>query len=162
MKKVLLSELLLVLLLLLTIGVLLYRRDPDEHVTQKDILELIEQMNQGEMKEAGPLSIKRVFSLEKADYEYMIYFEPAESMDVREFFFVKGDKNAVEEAEKAMKERLSSLMTAFDHYGELQMERLNKAVIYKNKNYAFYLTSDDPDAWMRKINKVLGVSYGIQ
>ena len=162
MKKVIISELLLVFLLALTIGVVLYRKDPREDISRESVEELVESLQKGELKKAGPLEIKRHFSLEGSDYEYILYYTAQESMDVREFLFVKGEKDVSDTAEKAMEERLASQMNAFDHYGEKQMELLNKAVIWQNGPYAFFLVAEDPDAWMKKINDLLEVSHGIQ
>ncbi|MBQ8815571.1 MAG: DUF4358 domain-containing protein [Lachnospiraceae bacterium] len=157
-KNVLLVEFALILLLIGVMTLLLYEKDPRPDVTQAEVVEMFESIaGDASVTPGGTLRIRRVFGLNAADYDLIVYYTPKETMDVCEFLLVRADESAIGAVKSAMESRVASQLAAFDHYGEHQTELLNKAVIRQFGDYICLIVSETPDAWLAAVKALLEV-----
>lgn len=157
-RQVLAVELALVLLLVGVMTLLLYQKDPRPDVTEAEVIEMFESVaGDASVTPAGTLRIRRVFGLNAADYDLIVYYTPAETMDVCEFLLIRTTESNMEAVQTAMENRVASQLAAFDHYGEHQTELLNKAVIRQFGNYICLIVSEEPDEWLNAVKALLEV-----
>ena len=158
MRRVIMAEALLVLLLAGVMLLLLYRKPPRTDAGEQEVKDMFETIAEGVSVAPGDaLRIRRIFGLEASDYELAVYYTPVETMDVCEFFLVRGSDAAQDAAVKAMEERLASQKAAFDGYGEHQCELLDKAVIWQDGSYACLIVSETPQEWLAAVKELLEV-----
>lgn len=158
MKKVIAVELALVLLLAGVMSFLLYQKDPRSDVTEAEVIELFETVSgDAPVSLAGTLRLRRSFGLNAAEYDLVVYYAPAEALDVCEFLLIRADESQLAAVQSAMENRIASQLAAFDHYGELQTELLNKAVVQQFGNYLCLIVSDEPDQWLNAVKALLEV-----
>lgn len=158
MKKVIAVELALVLLLVGVMSLLLYQKDPRPDVTGAEVKEMVESLDgDGILTAAGTLRLRRAFGLNAADHDLVVYYMPGASMDVCEFLLIRTGEGNLEAVQAAMENRIASQIAAFDHYGEKQIELLNKAVIRQYGNYLCLIVSDHPDEWLAAVEALLEV-----
>ena len=156
--RVLLTEFVLILLLAGVMTLLLYEKDPRPDVTDTEVVEMFESIAEdASVLPGGTLRLRRVFGLNAADYDLMVYYMPKETMDVCEFLLIRADESSIDGVRSAMKARVASQLAAFDHYGEHQTELLNKAVIESFGNYICLIVSETPDEWLTAVKALLEV-----
>ena len=157
-RRVLLTEFVLILLLAGVMTLLLYEKDPRPDVTDTEVVEMFESIAEdASVLPSGTLRLRRVFGLNAADYDLMVYYMPKETMDVCEFLLIRADESSIDGVRSAMKARVASQLAAFDHYGEHQTELLNKAVIESFGNYICLIVSETPDEWLTAVKALLEV-----
>ena len=157
-RRVLLTEFVLILLLAGVMTLLLYEKDPRPDVTDTEVGEMFESIAEdASVLPGGTLRLRRVFGLNAADYDLMVYYMPKETMDVCEFLLIRADESSIDGVRSAMKARVASQLAAFDHYGEHQTELLNKAVIESFGNYICLIVSATPDEWLTAVKALLEV-----
>lgn len=158
LRRVLAVELTLVLLLAVVMTLLLYQKDPRPDVTETEVVEIFASMAEdASVLPGGTLRLRRVFGLNAADYDLMVYYMPKETMDVCEFLLIRADASTIDGVRTAMEDRIASQLAAFDHYGEHQTELLNKAVIESFGNYICLIVSETPDEWLTAVKALLEV-----
>ncbi len=158
MKKVIAVELALVLLLVGVMSLLLYQKTPRADVTEAEVNEMFESIvGDTSVTPGGTLRLRRVFGLNAADHDLVVYYTPVESMDVCEFLLIRTDESRIAEVQRAMENRIASQLAAFEHYGELQTELLGKAVIRQFGNYLCLIVSEEPDEWLAAVKSLLEV-----
>lgn len=158
MKKVIVVELALVLLLAVTMTLLLHQREPRADVTEAEVIEMFESIaGDASVSPAGALRLRRVFGLNAADYDLVVYYMPVETMDVCEFLLIRADEGAALSVQTAMENRIASQLAAFEHYGEHQTELLNKALIRQYGDYLCLIVSEKPDEWLAAVKALLEV-----
>ena len=158
MRPVLAAELTLVLLLVGVMTLLLYQKNPRPDVTKAEVIEMFESVaGDASVTSSGTLRIRRVFGLNAADYDLIVYYMPAETMDVCEFMLIRADESNIAEVQTAMENRVASQLAAFNHYGEHQTELLNKAGIRQFGDYICLIVSETPDAWLTAVKALLEV-----
>ena len=137
---------------------LLYQKDPRPDVTETEVVEMFESMAEdASVLPGGTLRLRRVFGLNAADYDLMVYYMPKETMDVCEFLLIRADESTIDSVRSAMETRIASQLAAFDHYGEHQTELLNEAVIESFGNYICLIVSETPDKWLTAVKTLLEV-----
>ena len=157
-RSLLLTEALLILLLMVVMTLLLYQKDPRPDVTETEVVEMFESMAEdASVLPGGTLRLRRVFGLNAADYDLMVYYMPKETMDVCEFLLIRADESTIDSVRSAMETRIASQLAAFDHYGEHQTELLNEAVIESFGNYICLIVSETPDEWLTAVKALLEV-----
>lgn len=158
MKKVIAVELALVLLLIGVMTTLLYQREPRTDVTESEVHTMFESIKgDAPVTEAGNLRIRRIFGLNAADYDLIVYYTPVDSMDVCEFLLIRTSKDQLSYVETALEGRLQSQLTAFDNYGFKQIALLEKAVIRQYGDYICLIVSEEPETWLLAVEELLGV-----
>ena len=158
MKKVILPELALILLLAGMMFLLLYQKEPRADVTTTQVHAAFDTLAEDAgLSSAGNLRIRRTFDLNAEDYELIVYYTSEDSMNVCEFFIIRTDESNLADIQIALEERVSSQLLAFENYGELQTELLNKAVIEKYGNYICLIVADDPQTWLDALKTLLEV-----
>ena len=156
--SILLVEFALVLLLVGVMTLLLYQKAPRPDVTEAEVVEMFESVAGGaSVAPGGTLRIRRVFGLNAADYDLVVYYTPKETMDVCEFLLVRTDEGNIAAVQAAMENRVASQLAAFDHYGEHQVELLNKSVIRQYGDYICLIVSEEPDKWLNAVKALLEV-----
>lgn len=158
MKKVIAVELALVLLLVGVMTVLLYQKTPRADVTEAAVVEMFESIvGDASVTPGGTLRLRRVFGLNAAEHDLVVYYTPVESMEVCEFLLIRTDESRTGEVLTAMGDRIASQLAAFDNYGDRQTELLNKAVIRQFGNYLCLIVSEEPEAWLDAVKALLEV-----
>lgn len=158
MKKVFAVELALILLLVGVMSVLLYQKTPRTDVTEEDVTKMFESIaGDASVTPGGALRLRRVFGLNAAEHDLVVYYTPVESMDVCEFLLIRTDESRVGEVLTAMEARIASQLAAFENYGELQTELLKKAEIRQFGNYLCLIVSEEPDVWLNAVKALLEV-----
>ncbi len=158
MKRVMMAEAALLLLLAGVMAILLYRRTPRPDVTEAEVKNMFESVaGDASVLPAGTLRIRRVFGLNAADYDLIVYYTPAETMDVCEFLLVRADEGQLAGVKSAMEARIASQLAAFEHYGESQTELLNRAQIRQFGNYLCLIVAENPESWLSAVRELLEV-----
>lgn len=96
-------------------------------------------------------SLKRFFSLNPSDYEEVILFTPASSMDVKELMIIKlKDSIQIDLVETAIESRITKQIESFSGYGPEQCALLDDYVLKIKNNYIFYSVGEQSED-MKKI-----------
>lgn len=96
-------------------------------------------------------SLKRFFSLNPSDYEEVILFTPASSMDVKELMIIKlKDSTQIDLVETAIESRITKQIESFSGYGPEQCALLDDYVLKIKNNYIFYSVGEQSED-MKKI-----------
>jgi hypothetical protein len=158
MKKVIFAELALILLLAGVMALLLYQKDPRTDVTEKEVHTMFATVKgDAPVNGAGALQIRRIFGLNAADHDLIVYYAPIDSMDVCEFILIRTDEGNLPSVKKALEDRLASQLEAFTNYGQDQTNLLNKAIIWENGNYLCLIVSEEPHSWLDAVKALLEV-----
>lgn len=158
MKKVFAVELALVLLLVGVMSLLLYQKDPRSDVTEAEVVELVESIaDDTSVTPGGTLRLRRAFGLNEVEHDLVVYYMPADSMNVDEFLLIRTDESRIDEVQTAMENRIASQLAAFNNYGDLQTECLNKAIIRQFGNYLCLIVSEEPEVWLDAVKALLEV-----
>lgn len=96
-------------------------------------------------------SLKRFFSLNPADYEEVILFTPASSMDVKELMIIKlKNSDQIDLVETAIESRIDKQLQSFSGYGPEQCALLDDYVLKIKNDYIFYAVGEKSED-MKKI-----------
>lgn len=96
-------------------------------------------------------SLKRFFSLNPSDYEEVILFTPASSMDVKELMIIKlKDSTQIDLVETAIESRITKQIESFSGYGPEQCALLDDYILKIKNNYIFYSVGEQSED-MKKI-----------
>ena len=114
MKKVIAVEFLLVLLLVGVMTLLLYKKEPRSNVTEAEVHTMFASVvGDAPVTEAGSLRIRRVFDLNAADYDMIVYYTPVETMDVCEFILIRTNEANASAAKTALEQGREMAEAAF-------------------------------------------------
>lgn len=84
-------------------------------------------------------SLKRFFSLNSSDYEQVILFSPASSMNVEEILIIKlKSPDQVDLIESAIENRVDKQLQSFSGYAPEQCALLEDYIFKVSGNYIFY------------------------
>jgi hypothetical protein len=106
---------------------------------------------------AGNLQIRRIFGLNAADHDLIVYYAPVDSMDVCEFILIRTDEANLSTVRKAFEDRLTSQLEAFTNYGQKQTDLLTNAIIWEEGNYLCFIVSEEPYRWLDAVKALLEV-----
>ena len=158
MKKVIVIELLLVLLLAGVMTLLLYQKEPRKDVTAQEVhTTFASVIGDAAISEAGNLRIRRDYNLNAADYDLIVYYTSEDSMEVTEFLMVRASESERAAIKTAMEKRISSQIEAFTVYGEKQVAQLEKAIVVEYGDYIILLIGDDAPTWHTALKALLEV-----
>ena len=154
MKKIVLVEILLVVLLCGVMTVLLWRtRTKDVSLTEMDA-RLQEQFSFEGMEKAGSMRIKRNYGLNSADYSEILCYTPDNTMSVSELLIVKtGDTALKQEVLKAVESRLETQKQNFLNYGTDQTFLLEHATVFSEGEYVVFVCGAEADAMAAAIRE---------
>ena len=154
MKKIILWEILLVVLLAGVMTVLLWRtRTKDVSLTE--LGEKLEQnFSFSGMEKAGSMRIKRNYGLNTADFPEMLCYTPDNTMSVSELLIVKTSDTAQNPAVlTAVESRLATQKNNFLNYGTDQTFLLEHATVFSEGNYVVFVCGAEADAMASAIRK---------
>ena len=154
MKKIVLVEILLVVLLCGVMTVLLWRtRTKDVSLTEMDA-HLQEQFGFAGMEKAGSMRIKRNYGLNSADFPEILCYTPDNTMSVSELLIVKtGDAALKQEVLKAVESRLETQKQNFLNYGTDQTFLLEHATVFSEGEYVVFVCGSEADAMAAAIRE---------
>lgn len=154
MKKIVLIEILLVVLLAAVMTVLLWRtRTKDVSLTEMDA-RLQEQFGFEGMEKAGSMRIKRNYGLNSADFPEILCYTPDNTMSVSELLIVKtGDTALKQEVLKAVESRLETQKQNFLNYGTDQTFLLEHATVFSEGEYVVFVCGSEADAMAAAIRE---------
>ena len=91
-------------------------------------------------------SLKRFFGLNTADYEDVVIYSPASSMDVSEMMIIKlSDKAQIESVEAAIESRISAQTESFGGYAPEQCALLEDYIVRISDDIVFYAVADNSE-----------------
>lgn len=98
----------------------------------------------GTMLKSNSQMVKKIFGLNDAEYEGIVYYQGSGVMDVSELLIVKlkSDSQA-DTVEKAMQGRVEAQIQNFTNYGTNQIDLLKSYEIRVVGNYCFYAVSEN-------------------
>ena len=154
MKKIILVESLLILLLASVMTVLLWRartRDVSlEAIEQK----LTENYSFEGMEKAGSMRVKRNYGLNSADYPEILCYTPDNTMSVAEILIIKtADEGQNEEVLQAVESRLETQKANFLNYGTDQTYLLEHAEVFTQDQYVVFICGADASAMAETVRK---------
>lgn len=92
----------------------------------------------------GNQMIKKIFGLNAADYEGIVYYKGHEALDVHEILIVKlKDRSQASAVTEAIQNRIDTQIESFTGYGTDQIRLLNNHEVSVNGNYVFYAVSEN-------------------
>lgn len=157
MKRVLLTEALLVLLLAGVMVLLLYKKEPKDVPLEGVRAAVLESCDLTGLEEARDMRLKRAFALTPEDCAEYLYFAPANTMSVDEVLIVKtADPSQLPRIRTAIEARIDAEKTAFDGYGIEQVARLNEAKIVEDGPYIIYSCGPHADDFVSAAKRMFG------
>ena len=95
-----------------------------------------------EMQKSDNLTVKKIFGLNAAEYDGILFYKGSGIMDVCELLVVKlKDNDQADDVEQAIRDRLDGQIQNFTNYGTDQIDLLNSSEIKIVGNYCFYAVS---------------------
>ncbi len=154
MKKIILSEILLVVLLAGVMTVLLWRTRTKD-VALSEMGERLEQSFRFEgMEKAGSMRVKRNYGLNTADFKEVLCFTPDNTMSVSELLIVKTAAESQNQTVlQAIDSRLQTQKKNFLNYGTDQTFLLEHATVFSEGNYVVFVCGSEADAMAAAIRK---------
>ena len=155
MKKVILTEIVMVLLLAAVMFLLLYKKEPKD-VPLAQVREVIlAECDLDGVEEAKDMRLKRAFGLNISDYADYLYFAPSNTMSVNEVLIIKtADPSQLSAVRAGIESRLAAEKIAFDGYGVNQTELLNNAKIVEESPYIIFSCGEHAEDFVRAAQKV--------
>lgn len=154
MKKIILTEAVLVLLLAGIMTLLLWKKEPKDISLDTAEMVFIKECTLGQMEKAKDMRMKRAFSLNADDFEGYFYYAPDNTMSVDELLVLKlKDESQSADALAAIRERLSVQKRNFDGYGVDQTDLLNHAVTLSEGRYIVFAVGRDAETWVNTIKR---------
>ncbi len=155
LKKVILAEVLLALLLAGVMVLLLYKKEPKDVPLEKVREAVLSSCDLDGLEEAKDMRLKRAFGLNVSDYEEYLYFAPDNTMSVNEFLIVKTiDASQVSSVRAGIESRLEAEKKAFDGYGVNQTELLNNSKLIEEGRYVIFSCGEHADEFIRAAREV--------
>lgn len=91
-------------------------------------------------------SLKRFFGLNTADYDDVVIYSPASSMDVSEMMMIKlSDKAQIESVEAAIESRIAAQTESFGGYAPEQCALLEDYIVRISDDIVFYAVADNSE-----------------
>ncbi|MBP5225618.1 MAG: DUF4358 domain-containing protein [Lachnospiraceae bacterium] len=150
MKKVILAEVLLVLLLAGVMVLLLYKKEPKDVPLAQVREAVLASCDLDGLEEAKDMRLKRAFGLNVSDYDEYLYFAPDNTMSVNEFLVIKtSDPSQLPAVRAGIEARLEAEKKAFDGYGVNQTELLNSAKLIEEGRYIIFSCGEHADAFVK-------------
>ncbi len=154
MKKVVLVEILLVVLLAGVRTVLLWRTRTKDVVLAEMGARLEEQFSFEGMEKAGSMRVKRNYGLNTADYSDILCYTPDNTMSVSELLVVKTGNAALrQEVLEAVEGRLETQKQNFLNYGTDQTFLLEHATVFSEGEYVVFVCGTEADAMAAAIRE---------
>ena len=156
MKKILLVEILLVVLLAGVMTVLLWRtRTKDVSLSELEP-RLQAQFSFEGMEKAGSMRVKRNYGLNTADYSEVLCYTPDNTMSVAELLVVKTANEAQnQEILAAIESRVQTQKTNFLNYGTDQTFLLEHAEVFSEGNYVVFVCGSEAGAMAAAIREMI-------
>lgn len=125
--------------------------DVAAEVTAVSSEETVESVIQG-----NDLTFKKIFGLNAADYDGVVYYCPESNMDACELLVVRAaEPEQTDGLVEAINARIDSQKSVFEGYAPKQFEQLGRARVLVRGHYVFYVVSDDADEYARAFLKAL-------
>ncbi len=159
MKRVILVEAALVVLLAGIMVLLLAKKDPRADVTAEEVQTAFSEVK-GDVAIglADELQTRKELGINPADYDMVVhYFSSTDSMYVYEFVLIRADEASMDSLQATLEEHVATKLEAFRGYGELQTELLEKAIIKQYGNYICLIVTDEPTVWLNAVKALLEV-----
>ncbi len=154
MKKVVLVEILLVVLLAGVMTVLLWRTRTKDVVLAEMGARLEEQFSFEGMEKAGSMRVKRNYGLNTADYSDILCYTPDNTMSVSELLVVKTGNAALrQEVLEAVEGRLETQKQNFLNYGTDQTFLLEHATVFSEGESVVFVCGTEADAMAAAIRE---------
>lgn len=154
MKKIVLVEALLLVLLAVVMTVLLWRTRTKDVSLSTLGTHLQEQFSFEGMEKAGSMRIKRNYGLNAADHPEILCYTPDNTMSVAELLIVKtADESVNEEVLRAVESRIATQKNNFLNYGTDQTFLLEHAQVFSLGNYVVFVCGTDAEAMATAIRK---------
>ena len=152
MKKIVLIEVLLVVLLAGVMTVLLWRARTKDVSLSELGSRLEEQFSFEGMEKAGSMRIKRNYGLNTADFAETLCYTPDNTMSVAELLVVKtADEAQNSEVLQAIESRLETQKNNFLNYGTDQTYLLEHAEVFSAGNYVVFVCGAEAGAMAEAI-----------
>ena len=146
MKKIVLTELFLVVLLAGVMTLLLWRTRTRDVSLDEIGARLEEHFSFEGMEKAGSMRIKRNYGLNTADYLAVLCYTPDNTMSVSELLIVKtSDPARNQEVLSAIGSRLQTQKKNFLNYGTDQTFLLEHASVFSEGNYVVFVCGSEAD-----------------
>lgn len=121
-----------------------------------DVTAVESQDTESSVTEAGELTFRKIFGLNAADYDGVVYYCPVSNMDACELLVVRVRETEQTDAlVKAVNSRIESQKSVFKGYAPKQFEQLGRAKVLVTGHYVFYVVSDDADEYARAFSAAL-------
>ena len=157
MKKVIRTEVLLVLLLAGVMFLLLYKKEPENVRLEQVRRAIASSCDLTGMEEARDMRLKRAFGFGEADYEEYLYYAPVNTLSVDEVLIVKtGSTSQASRIRAGIEARIAAEKTAFDGYGTEQIALLNNAKLVEDGPYIVYACGAHAGDFVAAARKVWG------
>ena len=154
MKKIVLVEILLVVLLAGVMTVLLWRTRTKDVALEEMGARLEEQFSFEGMEKAGSMRVKRNYGLNTADYPEILCYTPDNTRSVSELLVVKTGNAALrQEVLGAIESRLETQKQNFLNYGTDQTFLLEHAVVFSEGEYVVFVCGAEADAMAAAIRE---------
>ena len=159
MKKVILAEVGLLVLLALVMTLLLTKKDPRSDVTADEVQSAFSGVKGDVAIDlADELQTRKELDINPADCDMVVhYFSSTDSMYVYEFVLIRADEASMDSLHATLEEHVATKLEAFRGYGELQTELLEKAIIKQYGNYICLIITDEPEVWLNAVKALLEV-----
>lgn len=108
------------------------------------------------MTEADDRDFKKLYGLNKNDYEEICSYYTNETMGVEELLLVRTeDEQKLESIQSAAEERISTQIQSFEGYGEEQTKLLRDAVVLKKGSLFLMVVSPDAESIKKAFSEAL-------
>ena len=159
MRKVILAEAALVLLLAGLMFLLLASKEPRMDITAQEVHDTFSSIKGNvEIDLADELRIRNQLGINPAEHDLVVYYSSStDAMSVYEFLLIRTDDASVDEIQTILEEHISTRLEAFRGYGEFQTALLEKAILKTYGNYICLVVTDEPEIWLEAIKALLEV-----
>ena len=154
MKKIIFTEILFVLLLVLMVGFLALRNQPKDVTAAEMERVFTARSDFNEMEKFGDMRLRRNLGLEPADFTDYVYYGQSDTMAVQVFFFANCPSESQAEAtEQRLRAYVNGRIHDFEGYGESQTAMLKNARIYRNGSHVALIVSGNAASWESALKK---------
>lgn len=159
MKKVILAEAGLLVLLAIVMTLLLAKKEPRADVHAEEVQAAFSEVKGDVAIDlADELQTRKELGINPAECDMVVhYFSSTDSMYVYEFVLIRADEASMDSLQDTLEAHISTKLEAFRGYGELQTELLEKAIIKQYGNYICLIVTDEPEVWLNAVKALLEV-----
>ena len=101
--------------------------------------------NLSEVQQGDNQMVKRLYSIDPADYEGVLLYYPTTNMGAEELLLVKlKSTDQAQAVSDAIEARVAAQMSSFDGYGVDQYDMLQRSVTEVRGNYILLIVAKDP------------------